>query len=393
MQKLRIILISSLLESKGGAFIATSRIAEILKKNFIVSFLAPDNKSILNKIKNVIALILKRFFLGRTAYLNSLNIFSKIILKDSKFDLIHLNWTGNELISIDNLCSIKKPILWTMHDMWLPNSTEHFLKNPSKKKYLKSDLKNNLLKKIIFKKKEDFFKKKNIHLVANSKWLKDYAIKSELTKKCKIDVVYNPIETKIWKRKSNMLSKKKLHLQVDKDYILFGAVGGFSNFRKGGDLFLNSLDKLTEIKNKTEVIILGGKENSTEIINNRKFHFRKLEVRKMSQVMYHSASILTVCPSRAESLPQFIVETILCENPVVSFNVGGIKEIIKHKINGYVVKPFNTEEFANGIKFCMTKIKKKDLKQEKIRITQMFNEKKILKDYKNIINKVLRYES
>ena len=41
----------------------------------------------------------------------------------------------------------------------------------------------------------------------------------------------------------------------------------------------------------------------------------------------------------------------------------------------------------------MTKIKKKDLKQEKIRITQMFNEKKILKDYKNIINKVLRYES
>ena len=127
MEKLRIILISSLLESKGGAFIATSRIAEILKKNFIVSFLAPDNKSILNKIKNVIALILKRFFLGRTAYLNSLNIFSKIILKDSKFDLIHLNWTGNELISIDNLCSIKKPILWTMHDMWLPNSTEHFL--------------------------------------------------------------------------------------------------------------------------------------------------------------------------------------------------------------------------------------------------------------------------
>ena len=109
--------------------------------------------------------------------------------------------------------------------------------------------------------------------------------------------------------------------------------------------------------------------------------------------MYHSASILTVCPSRAESLPQFIVETILCENPVVSFNVGGIKEIIKHKINGYVVKPFNTEEFANGIKFCMSKIKKKDLKQEKIRITQMFNEKKILKDYKNIINKVLRYES
>ena len=37
-----------------------------------------------------------------------------------------------------------------------------------------------------------------------------------------------------------------------------------SNFRKGGDLFLKSLDKLSQIKNKTEVIILGGKENSKQ---------------------------------------------------------------------------------------------------------------------------------
>ena len=382
-----------MVKSKGGAFIATSRIAKILRKNFKISFLQPNKKNILNQVPNLIALSLKRIFFGQTRYLNSLNIFSKIAFKKSNFDLIHLNWTGNELISIDKLISINKPILWTMHDMWVPNSTEHFLTNPNKKKYAKSDLKNNILKTVIFEKKKEFFQKKNIHLIANSKWLKDYTKKSEFTKKCKIDLIYNPIETKIWNRKNEMFSKKNLNLETDKDYILFGAIGGFSNFRKGSDLFLKSLSKLKKFKGKTEVIVLGGKENSTEIINNHKFHFRKLEESKMNQVMYHSASILTVCPSRAESLPQFIVETILCENPVVSFNVGGIKEIIKHKINGYVVKPFNIDEFANGIKFCMTKIKKKNLKQEKARVNQMFNEKKILKDYKNTINKILRYES
>ena len=68
-------------------------------------------------------------------------------------------------------------------------------------------MKNNLLKTIIFKKKKDFFGQ-NIHLIANSKWLKEYAIKSELTKKSKIDVVYNPIETNDLEKKNDILSKK-----------------------------------------------------------------------------------------------------------------------------------------------------------------------------------------
>ena len=49
------------------------------------------------------------------------------------------------------------------------------------------------------------------------------------------------------------------------------------------------------------------------------------------QIYYHSASELTVSPSRGESIPQFIVETLLCKNPTVSFNIGGMNEIIDHK--------------------------------------------------------------
>ena len=35
-----------------------------------------------------------------------------------------------------------------------------------------------------------------------------------------------------------------------------------------------------------------------------------------------------------------------------------IEEIIKHNFNEFVYKPFNTNIFANGIKFCMDNIKK-----------------------------------
>lgn len=92
------------------------------------------------------------------------------------------------------------------------------------------------------------------------------------------------------------------------------------------------------------------------------------------------------------SLPQFIVKTILCENPVVSIDVGSIREIIKHNFNEFVYKPFNTNIFANGIKFCMDNIKK-EFKKNIERILLKCLIKKILKDYKKIIDKVINYES
>ena len=390
MNKLKIILISNLSKSKGGAFIAALRISKVLKKIYKVKILPANDKNFYNKIKYYIAIILKRLIIGKTKYLNSLNIFSRVSFNEKDYDLLHLNWTGHEIISINKLSKIDKPILWTMHDMWLPNSTEHFLNNPSLKKYTINNLDNNFLKKIIFEKKKNLLKKKNIHLIANSKWLKDFAKKSDLTKYCNVNVIYNPIETNLWKKKNDKKSKKNLNLNINKDYILFGAHGGFSNVRKGGDLFIESLKQLKNISRKIEIIVIGGKINSTETINNFKFHFRKLEENQKIQNMYHSASTLTVCPSRAESLPQFIVETILCENPVVSFDIGGIKEIVKHKINGFIEKPFNTNNFASGIKYCLSDIKKTNLIKARNNVKKLFNEKKILNEYKKIIKTITK---
>ena len=124
-----------------------------------------------------------------------------------------------------------------MHDLWPFTSTEHFLKNPNKNKYHLKDIKQNFLKKIIFNKKKKLFGKKNIFLITNSKWLENFARKSELTKNAKIKTIYNPLETNFWKRKNLLTSKKKLGLSIKKKYILFGAQGGINNPRKGGDVF------------------------------------------------------------------------------------------------------------------------------------------------------------
>ena len=68
-------------------------------------------------------------------------------------------------------------------------------------------------------------------------------------------------------------SKNILKLDHKKKYILFGAHGGFKNFRKGGDLLVEAIKYLNNEKEEYEVIVLGGSENNTKVINKTKIHF------------------------------------------------------------------------------------------------------------------------
>ena len=62
---------------------------------------------------------------------------------------------------------------------------------------------------------------------------------------------------------------------------------------------------------------------------------------------------MLVVPSRVESFGQTASESMACGNPVVAFSTTGLKDIVDHKVNGYLAKPFETEDLANGIKYVM----------------------------------------
>ena len=39
-------------------------------------------------------------------------------VNNSDADIVHLHWIQNEMLSIKDIPRIKKPIVWTLHDMW-----------------------------------------------------------------------------------------------------------------------------------------------------------------------------------------------------------------------------------------------------------------------------------
>ena len=57
----------------------------------------------------------------------SSNWFKKINSSDA--DIIHLHWIQGEMISIDEISKIEKPVVWSFLDMWPFSGTEHYTYN------------------------------------------------------------------------------------------------------------------------------------------------------------------------------------------------------------------------------------------------------------------------
>jgi glycosyltransferase involved in cell wall biosynthesis len=67
----------------------------------------------------------------------------------------------------------------------------------------------------------------------------------------------------------------------------------------------------------------------------------------------YSAADLMVVPSRQDNLPNTAVEANACETPVVAFNIGGLPDIVEHKVSGWLAKPFEVEDLAAGIQWLL----------------------------------------
>ena len=70
-------------------------------------------------------------------------------------------------------------------------------------------------------------------------------------------------------------------------------------------------------------------------------------------VAAYSCADLFVIPSLEDNLPNTIMESMACGTPCVGFEIGGIPEMIDHRVNGYVANYKDAGDLANV--FCLEK--------------------------------------
>jgi len=66
-----------------------------------------------------------------------------------------------------------------------------------------------------------------------------------------------------------------------------------------------------------------------------------------------NACTVVLMPSRAESLPLVALETALMARPMVATRVGGLPEVVEHRLTGLLVEPGDSVELAEATKYLL----------------------------------------
>src|SRR3989344_4335996 len=291
---------------------------------------------------------LRRRILKKAAYYlaNDLDLFpSEHILKMPEFksaDIIHCHNLHTNYFNLGTLekMSALKPIIWTMHDMWpitahCAHSFDGALKNngfftcPSLDIYPPIAWHN---ERYLENKKSKIYSNSRFQIVTPSKWLAEKISQSVLKDKL-ISVIYNGIDTSVFKPYDKQKCRQFLGLPTDKQIILIVAKGSQSNPWKGGNYAQEAIKAFISDP-RTFFIDLGGDANlSADKVKTVSFVNSQETLAK-----YYSASDILLYPSLADNCPLVILEAMACGLPVVSFNTGGIPELVEHKVNGYIAE-------------------------------------------------------
>ncbi|WP_298766057.1 glycosyltransferase family 4 protein [uncultured Polaribacter sp.] len=393
------ILIVNTFDTNGGAARAAFRLHEALLSQGVNSTMLVTHKegdnfrviqqfSRLGKVFNQIQLLLTNILINRYKK-RSKSLFSSSWIPFSNFssvinrldpDIVHLHWISGGMLNFSELLKIKAPIVWSLHDMWSFTGGCHYDKNCGN--YLKecgycpilgSNTENDLSSKIFKHKKRILSKVTNLTIVGLSNWLKDCAEKSSLLKDSTVVNLPNPINTNLYRPLGREHSRNLWSLPKDKKLVLFGAVGAMSDSRKGFKQLSEALKVLPD-KN-IEFVIFGSSKPEYDDVFDIKTHYAGVLKDDMSLVTLYNAVDVMVVPSLQENLSNAIMESLSCGTPVVGFDIGGNKDMILHKVNGYLAKPFNKQDLANGISWVLN-----SSNYEEIRCN---SRKKVLNEFSN----------
>jgi glycosyltransferase involved in cell wall biosynthesis len=286
------------------------------------------------------------------------NILKKAL--ELKPDVISLHNIHGGYFSISLLSELSRiaPLFWTLHDMWaFTASAAHTYGDESWKslKAGKDEYKfypplgintgNWLLKK-----KQKIYNNSEFSVITPSKWLHDLAVQSPLLKNKKIVHINNGIDLNIFKPHDRNLTRKELNIPLDAKVLVFGAEYASGTVYKGGEDLIRILHQINQSGEKFHLLIIGkGDLSSFNNFSNLKLHQTGYLNSEELMSKYLAAADLMIYPTKADNLPNALVEAIGCGTPAVTYDIGGCGEIILNDFNGFVIEPFNTDKFASAV--------------------------------------------
>jgi len=292
--------------------------------------------------------------------------------RQGQADLVHLHWLGNATLSIEEIGRLPTPLVWTLHDQWAFCGAEHYTNPPGSGDLASSDERfaegythssrpiheagPDHNRRTWLRKRRSW--KRPMHIVCPSTWMADCARRSALMTSWPITVIPNPIDLSTWAPVDQAQARALLQLPQDRPLILFGAVGGTADPRKGADLLLESLQRLrikvscTQLE-QLELVVLGQSRPASPPDLGFPIHYSGHLHDDLSLRLLYAAADVLVIPSRQDNLPNTGLEAHACATPVVAFRTGGLVDIVADRSTGALAEPFDPASLGAAISWVL----------------------------------------
>lgn len=271
-------------------------------------------------------------------------------------DILNFHWVAGMLSnkSLAPLLNLGKPAVWTLHDAWPFTGGCHYAAGcngfettcfPCKQ--LTKDP--NHIPRQLLEDRNHVIANANLTVVTPSRWLAAEAARSRIFRSKRIEVIANSLETDIFSPTEKKTARQKLGIPPNASTILFGADSGRER-RKGFSELLQTMRFLAEkqgLKNKDIVILMFGTQPEHFDLP---FAVKSLGYLRNDHdlaVAYSAADILAL-PSLEDNYPNIMTEAMACGTPVIAFDVGGMRDLIRPPV-GRLVTAFDIEDFARAI--------------------------------------------
>lgn len=159
----------------------------------------------------------------------------------------------------------------------------------------------------------------------------------------------NGVDTEAYQPLDRAMCRDALGIPAHKKVLLFAA-GHLNRKNKGAAVLFKALRGLPPALQKDLVLLLMGEGG--DVLASA----TDLDVWPMGYVggarqksVLYSAADLFVLPTSGEGLPNVLLESMSCGTPMVSFDVGGVPDLVRHGVTGYLAAPADGDDFRRGI--------------------------------------------
>lgn len=282
-------------------------------------------------------------------------------------DLLHLHWLQDEFLSVEAIGRLRGPVLWTLHDTWPFCGSEHYPADADDRRFREGYARGNRpagdrgldLDRWVWQRKRRAWQRllPRLQLIAPSRWMAEQAAASALFAGVPCTVIANALPEP-FRPIERGRARQLLGWPQQQRLILFGAIDGLADRRKGWDLLQAALQQCRGLQDPAAASLMAVVLGQSQPLQPPPLPLPVLYAGRfaddISLALAYAAADLVVVPSRLDNLPQAATEAIACGAPLVAFRQGGMADLVEHGRDGWLAEPESPAALAEGIAWALS---------------------------------------